>query len=129
VRRAIGFVAQNPAFFTPPVSPLPTSSSPGFLMGTIPRMGDGGVRLSGGQRQRVAIARALRKPKLLVLDEPTNNLDVDAVSRLMENLRKLDAQLALLLVSHDRDVVRYADQIFETENGLAVVRQAGALAR
>jgi len=76
--------------------------------------------LSGGQRQRIAIARALlREPKLLVLDEPTNHLDIHAVTRLMENLRKLESRLALLLVSHDRDVIRYADDVYEIENGFA----------
>ena len=100
-------------------------------------LGEMGGQLSGGQRQRIAIARALlREPKLLVLDEPTNHLDIHAVTRLMENLRKLESDLALLLVSHDRDVVRHADEVYEIENGVAVrqnkVDEAvtpGALAR
>jgi ABC-type bacteriocin/lantibiotic exporter with double-glycine peptidase domain len=84
-------------------------------------IGDDGVRLSGGQRQRIAIARALlRQPKLLVLDEPTNHLDIKAVTRLMENLRPLESKLALLLVSHDREVVRHADDVFEIDNGIAL---------
>ena len=87
-------------------------------------IGDDGVRLSGGQRQRIAIARALlRQPKLLVLDEPTNHLDIKAVTRLMENLRPLENQLALLLVSHDREVVRHADDVFEIDNGIALRMQ------
>ena len=64
-----------------------------------------------------------------MLDEPTNHLDLQAVTGLMENLRQLESQLALLLVSHDREVVRHADDVFEIENGIAVrpAKNAGAL--
>ena len=57
--------------------------------------------LSGGQRQRVLVARALaRRPRLLVMDEPTNDLDVETLELLEELL--IDYQGTLLLVSHDR---------------------------
>ncbi|MGA9797713.1 MAG: ABC transporter ATP-binding protein [Terriglobales bacterium] len=142
LRRAIGFVAQNPTFFSGSIRDNIAYGAPEaslerirhaaslaladeFIMklpdGYETQIGDDGVRLSGGQRQRIAIARALlREPKLLVLDEPTNHLDIHAVTRLMENLRKLESHLALLLVSHDRDVVRHADEVYEIENGVAV---------
>jgi ABC-type bacteriocin/lantibiotic exporter with double-glycine peptidase domain len=149
VRRAVGFVAQNPTFFSGSIRENIAYGAPDAsleqirhaaslaLDGYENQIGDDGVRLSGGQRQRIAIARALlREPKLLVLDEPTNHLDIHAVTRLMENLRKLKSQLALLLVSHDREVVRHADEVDEIESGVAV-RQTkndealtpGALAR
>jgi len=142
VRRAIGFVAQNPVFVNgsirenisygmPEATPEQICGAASLALADefiakLPEryethIGDGGVRLSGGQRQRIAIARALlREPKVLVLDEPTNHLDICAVTRLMENLRKLESDLALVLVSHDRDVVRYADDVYEIENGFAV---------
>jgi ABC-type multidrug transport system fused ATPase/permease subunit len=158
VRRAVGFVAQNPTFFSGSIRENIAYGAPDATLEQIRRaaslaladefiaklpdgyesqIGDDGVRLSGGQRQRIAIARALlREPKLLVLDEPTNHLDIHAVTRLMENLRNLESQLALLLVSHDREVVRHADEVYEIESGVAV-RQTkieegvtpGALAR
>ena len=158
VRRAVGFVAQNPTFFSGSIRENIAYGAPDATLEQIrhaaslaladefiiklpdgyeSQIGDDGVRLSGGQRQRIAIARALlREPKLLVLDEPTNHLDLRAVTRLMENLRKLESHLALLLVSHDREVVRHVDEVYEIENGVAV-RQTrndealtpGALAR
>jgi ATP-binding cassette, subfamily B, bacterial len=150
VRRAIGFVAQNPAFFAGSIRENIAYGAPHATLeqvrhaatlaladefiGRLPdgyetQIGDDGVRLSGGQRQRIAIARALlREPKLLVLDEPTNHLDIRAVTRLMENLRMLESDLALLLVSHDREVVRHADEVFEIENGVAM-RQRSVLSR
>jgi len=59
--------------------------------------------LSGGEQQRVALARAwLRQPKIMLLDEPTANMDQDARTRTIELLDNLKAQgLALFVASHD----------------------------
>ncbi len=58
--------------------------------------------LSGGQRQRVLIARALAcRPDLLLLDEPTANLDMKVAGDLYELLKKLNESMTLVLVSHD----------------------------
>lgn len=58
--------------------------------------------LSGGQRQRALIARALAcEPQLLLLDEPTAGLDIDAEAKLYELLRRLNERLTIVLVSHD----------------------------
>ncbi|MDX1486425.1 MAG: ABC-F family ATP-binding cassette domain-containing protein [Alphaproteobacteria bacterium] len=60
--------------------------------------------LSGGQRNRLMLARVLAQPSnVLVLDEPTNDLDMDTLDRLMETLDAYDG--TLILVSHDRDFV------------------------
>jgi zinc transport system ATP-binding protein len=58
--------------------------------------------LSGGQRQRVLIARAIASdPELLLLDEPTSNVDSLAESRLLELLRKLNRRMTIVTVTHD----------------------------
>ncbi|MDR3333932.1 MAG: metal ABC transporter ATP-binding protein [Treponema sp.] len=62
--------------------------------------------LSGGQRRRVLVARALAaKPALLVLDEPTANMDAESEERLFTTLSKLKGQTTILIVTHDRDFV------------------------
>lgn len=74
--------------------------------------------LSGGQRQRIMIARALvREPKLLLLDEPTNNVDEKSGRDLYEILYELNNKMAIIVVSHDVDVIsRYVKKIFCLNN-------------
>jgi putative ABC transport system ATP-binding protein len=76
--------------------------------------------LSGGQQQRVAIARALvHDPKLIVCDEPTSNLDHDAGAAVMEVLRGTGKKhdRALIVVTHDPRIFRFADRIAHMEDG------------
>ena len=83
------------------------------------KIGGGGMRLSGGEYQRLAIARALvGRPKLLILDEPTNHLDAESVDRLMDALVNDPHRPALLTITHDPTVVRFADAVYHLEDGI-----------
>lgn len=62
--------------------------------------------LSGGQRRRVLVARSLAsKPRLLVLDEPTTNMDVESESRLFHTLGQLKGNTTIVIVTHDSGFV------------------------
>ncbi|MCE9661000.1 MAG: ABC transporter ATP-binding protein/permease [Burkholderiales bacterium] len=82
------------------------------------RLGEGGSRLSGGQRQRLAIARALvHKPRLLILDEATSNLDVEAQVAVVETVKHLKGSLTILAVSHQELLIDAADRIYRLAAG------------
>ncbi|MEA1880742.1 MAG: ABC transporter ATP-binding protein [Campylobacterota bacterium] len=62
--------------------------------------------LSGGQRQRVMIARALcAHPQILILDEPTSSIDISGQREIYELLKILNAQITIVVVSHDISVI------------------------
>ena len=64
-------------------------------------------QLSGGEQQRVVIARAIvNKPKLLICDEPTGNLDPDTSMEIMKVLEQINAMgTTIIMATHDRDIV------------------------
>ncbi|MEQ8339290.1 MAG: ABC transporter ATP-binding protein [Cyclobacteriaceae bacterium] len=80
-------------------------------------------RVSGGQKQRVSIARALiNDPDIIMADEPTGNLDSknsDNVFRILRDLSH-EAQLSLLVVTHDEDFAKRTDRVITMEDGRIV---------
>ncbi|HBC26591.1 MAG TPA: macrolide ABC transporter ATP-binding protein, partial [Ruminococcaceae bacterium] len=77
-------------------------------------------QMSGGQQQRVGIARAfVAHPKIVFADEPTGNLDTKTTRDVMELMVGMTRSFrqTLILVTHDRDVARYADRIVSIVDG------------
>ena len=78
-------------------------------------------QLSGGQQQRVAIGRALiTKPKLILADEPTGNLDSknsqDVISLLTRTSRRY--RQTILMITHNRNLTASADRVFQVSDGV-----------
>jgi len=80
-------------------------------------------QLSGGERQRVAIARSLaNRPKLILADEPTGNLDSRSGGEIIALMRKLNHELGttFIVVTHDEAVARQTDRILVMQDGQIV---------
>lgn len=81
------------------------------------------TRLSGGEQQRVAIARSLtNKPKLILADEPTGNLD-NATGKIIINLLRdlvRKEKTTIIAVTHDQGIARLADETFHIRDGMIV---------
>ena len=81
------------------------------------------VQLSGGEQQRVAVARAVgRRPRLLLADEPTGNLDSAIGKQIIELLVALNKNLGstLVLVTHDGALAAHADRVVTLRDGRVV---------
>ena len=78
------------------------------------KVGEFGDRISGGQKQRIAIARALYKdPKILVLDECTNSLDLNTEKEIIKEVNTLKRKKTIIMITHRISTLENCDQIFE----------------
>ena len=86
-------------------------------------IGERGVKLSGGQRQRISIARALlAKPKIVILDEATSNLDTQSEDFIQKSLAVLMKDRTTFVIAHRLSTIKRADQILVIEDGIIVER-------
>ena len=141
-RRQIAVVAQRPHLFSATVRDNLKLARPDAddariwdalrvsqledLVRSLPRgldtwIGENGLRLSGGERQRLAVARALlRDAPILVLDEPTANLDVLTARALLEAVRQAYRERTLLIVTHQLAGLADDDHVLLLESGRVV---------
>ena len=93
-----------------------------FIMDELPNkyqtlIGEQGVRLSGGQRQRIGIARALyHKPKLLILDEATNALDITTEQKIMDEIFTIK-NMTVIVITHRLEILKKCNKIILIDNG------------
>jgi len=81
-------------------------------------LGAGGGRLSGGERQRVAIARAiLRRPRVMILDESTGELDAPSESAILESVRFALPEATLIAISHRLAALTWVDRMLIMRDG------------
>ncbi len=91
------------------------------MVGLEDRMDHLPAQLSGGQRQRVAMARAIAgSPAIVLADEPTGNLDSRTGAEIMGLLTRLNREVgvAIVLITHDPEVARYADREYHMRDGV-----------
>ncbi|WP_047863990.1 thiol reductant ABC exporter subunit CydD [Rubrobacter aplysinae] len=102
------------------------------------QLGERAARLSGGEAQRVAVARAfLKDAPVLVLDEPTSELDPEAERLIRDSLFRLMRGRTVLLIAHRLSTIRHADRVYVLDEGRVVesgdhdslLREGGLYAR
>ena len=139
-QRSIGFVFQF-HFLLPELTALENVAVPAMLAGVARpdaetrarelldqvqmshRLGHRPGELSGGEQQRVAIARSLiNRPRLMLADEPTGNLDSENTERVFALLQELNRSqdLAVVLVTHNEELARRADREIHIRDGKVV---------
>lgn len=144
LRRAIGFVPQDPFLFSETLAnnvafgvdgATPDQISEAAAIASIDAeirdfpakyetmVGERGITLSGGQKQRTTLARAvIRDPKILVLDDALSSVDTDTEERILRGLKDVMRHRTTILVSHRCSTVRHADQIIVLREGRIVER-------
>ncbi|MDS0260766.1 ABC transporter ATP-binding protein/permease [Haloarcula sp. S1CR25-12] len=142
LRRAVGYVAQEPFLFYGTVreniaygtfdaddDAIETAAHRAAaheFVENLPEgyetmVGERGVKLSGGQRQRVALARTfLKEPEILVLDEATSHVDTETEAIIQRSLRDLATDRTTVAIAHRLSTVKDADTVMVLEGGRVV---------
>lgn len=94
-------------------------------MGILHLKDDFPKNLSGGELKRVLIARSMiNSPELLILDEPTSDLDKNTTVEIMDLLKKINSKgTALIIVTHELDILKYGNILYQMEDGSLIKKR------
>ena len=94
-------------------------------MGILHLKDDFPKNLSGGELKRVLIARSMiNSPELLILDEPTSDLDKNTTMEIMDLLKKINSKgTALIIVTHELDILKYGNTLYQMEDGSLIKKR------
>ena len=94
-------------------------------MGVLHLKDDFPKNLSGGELKRVLIARSMiNSPELLILDEPTSDLDKNTTMEIMDLLKKINSKgTALIIVTHELDILKYGNTLCQMEDGSLIKKE------
>ncbi|MFQ9966786.1 MAG: ABC transporter ATP-binding protein [Peptoniphilus sp.] len=94
-------------------------------MGILHLKDDFPKNLSGGELKRVLIARSMiNSPELLILDEPTSDLDKNTTMEIMNLLKKINSKgTALIIVTHELDILKYGNTLCQMEDGSLIKKE------
>ena len=95
-------------------------------MGILHLKDDFPKNLSGGELKRVLIARSMiNSPELLILDEPTSDLDKNTTMEIMDLLKKINSKgTALIIVTHELDILKYGNTLYQMDHG-SLIKKGG----
>ena len=95
-------------------------------MGILHLKDDFPKNLSGGELKRVLIARSMiNSPELLILDEPTSDLDKNTTMEIMDLLKKINSKgTALIIVTHELDILKYGNTLYQMDDG-SLIKKGG----
>ena len=95
------------------------------LMGILHLKDDFAKNLSGGELKRVLIARSMiNSPELLILDEPTSDLDKNTTMEIMDLLKKINSKgTAIIIVTHELDILKYGNTLYQMEDGSLIKKE------
>ena len=116
----------NPSVTDPEIDLASRAAGFDEVVNELPRgyethIGEGARGLSAGETRRLALARALARPaQLVILDEPTANLDPESAAVIAASILRLDPGQAVLLIAHSPELARSADRIVRIEHGRAI---------
>ena len=95
--------------------------------GYFTNVGESGKHISGGERQKIAILRALLKnPEVLVMDEPTSNLDKEAEKSIIRTIMNSCSSMTVIAIVHNLELLSFFNKVCVVDNGNATILESSS---